>query len=109
MTLTSLVAHPKGRVVGALLGILSATILAMPCASAEEPDRTIIHAAPYGDDEAGDGSADNPYATIQRAQEAAPNTTEDVTVLLREGVYRITEPLEFDKRDSGRNGHEMVY
>lgn len=49
------------------------------------------------------------YATIQRAQEAAPNTTEDVTVLLREGVYRITEPLEFDKRDSGRNGHEMVY
>ena len=68
--------------------------------------------SPMGSDQQ-TGTEDSPYQTLQRAQQAAreaiKTATSDVVVNLAEGVYRLEEPLEFDVRDSGRDGHRVIY
>jgi len=87
--------------------LLVMTLLCANMAGAHE-----FHVSPMGSDQQ-TGTKDSPFRTLQRAQQAAreaiKTATSDVVVSLAEGVYRLENPLEFDLRDSGRDGHRVVY
>lgn len=73
-----------------------------------------IYVAPTGSDGTGNGSAQAPYLTLQAARETARTLiTEDmssnITVVLREGIYKLDQTLELGPNDSGRNGYDVVY
>jgi|GEM_PF-643873 len=64
----------------------------------------------------GDGSRDNPFDTIAKAQAAArealltPQSIDrDVVVKIGAGTYQLHEALTFDARDSGHDGHVVRY
>ena len=62
-----------------------------------------IYVSPKGSDTEGDGSEAHPYATIDRAREAARELTADgdsVTVNVGEGKYFLEEPIVFGPEDS---------
>ena len=75
-------------------------------------DLTVFYVSPDGSD-SGDGSFTSPFATISAARDAVRkingDMSSDITVYLRGGDYRITEAIEFDKRDSATNGHRISY
>ena len=66
--------------------------------------------APSGDD-ANPGTLVKPFATLQRAQQAARKLAgrEAVTVSLREGTYYLPEPLVFIAEDSGTQAAPVEY
>lgn len=66
----------------------------------------LLHVAPGGSDE-GDGSAERPFRTLTRAQQAVRerNGTRDVTVVLADGTYSLAAPLRFTAADGGQGGH----
>ena len=101
-------ATPRSRRV-ALLSVL--VILAAPVPRARAAE---FFVSPGGHD--GDaGTLGSPFATIQRAQQAmralkARGALEEpVTVTLRAGVCRLSEPLVFTPRDSGTSECPVTY
>ena len=69
--------------------------------------------APDGDDR-NTGTAQKPFASIQRAQAAArvriaDGLTSDLVIELRGGRYVLDEPLVFNQLDSGTERHRVVY
>ena len=81
-------------------------------AGAENEGGIAIYVSPDGSD-SGDGSFDSPLLTLSAARDAVRKLNKDmdsdITVYLRGGDYRITEPVVFDTRDSGTNGHTISY
>lgn len=69
--------------------------------------------SPQGDD--GDpGTADRPFRTVARAQEAVRaeitgGLNRNLTVLLRSGRYELAQPLVFEPEDSGTSEHSITY
>jgi hypothetical protein len=80
----------------------------------KEPKRMItFHVRTDGSD-AGDGTQENPFATIARAKQAvrklvAAGLDDDVTVTLAPGRYELAEPLVFTAADSGSDDHAVTY
>jgi Right handed beta helix region len=76
--------------------------------------RREFHVAPWGDDSS-PGTAELPFATLRRAQEAVRTMTAgmdgDLLVSLHGGTHVLTEPLALSDAagDSGRNGHRVIY
>ena len=72
----------------------------------------VFYVSPDGSD-SGDGSAESPFATLEKARDQVRkingSMTGDIIVYLRGGDYRITEPVEFDTRDSGTGGFNVRY
>lgn len=68
--------------------------------------------SPNGND-SNPGNASSPFKTVGRAQQAvrsqASGMSDDLVVYLRGGTYRLGGTLNFDDRDSGQNGHNVVY
>src|ERR1044071_7920580 len=62
--------------------------------------------APTGSD-GNPGTLDEPFATIQRAQQAARQ--KPGSVLLRGGTYYLAEKLVFSAEDSGSKADPVVY
>ncbi len=60
-----------------------------------------------------DGSKDNPFLTIERAQQEvrkiSGNMTGDIIVCITEGTYVLENPLVFDERDSATNDFSVKY
>jgi len=74
---------------------------------------TNYYVAPNGNDNA-HGSLDDPFLTIQRAQEKVreqikDGMSHDVAVFLRGGLYELDAALTFDERDSGRDRCHVQY
>ena len=69
-----------------------------------------LFVAPGGDD-ANPGTYARPFATLQRAQQAARGVRDDepVAVCLREGTYYLPETLVFTSADSGTPAAPVVY
>jgi len=69
-----------------------------------------IAVSPTGDD-AGDGTVDHPFRTLERAQRAVreSNSDRNVIVQLARGVYRIDHPLVFRAPDGGHNEHTVTW
>jgi hypothetical protein len=61
------------------------------------------------------GSESAPFATLERARDQIRDKKLnaqmgcDVTVNVRAGEYQVDSTLELDDRDSGSNGHDVVY
>lgn len=72
-----------------------------------------IYVSPEGKDSALGISEDAPVKTLERAQEIARARSAaangDVAVVLRQGTYFPSKTLRFDERDSGKNGHKIVW
>ncbi|HWL14476.1 MAG TPA: right-handed parallel beta-helix repeat-containing protein [Opitutus sp.] len=90
-----------------LLGLASA-------AAAANPPRFHVAPPPLGDD-AHPGSADAPFATLDRARRAVRAHLEtnelhgDLVVELHDGTYVLGEPVRFEPADSGKGGFDVVY
>ncbi|MEV8637315.1 right-handed parallel beta-helix repeat-containing protein [Streptosporangium sp. NPDC051023] len=69
---------------------------------------TELYVAPFGDDSS-PGTAERPFATLDRARLAAQDLSGDVVVQVRAGTYALTEPLRFAEADAGRDGGRVVY
>jgi hypothetical protein len=71
-----------------------------------------IYVSPNGDDK-NPGTQTQPVQTLQHARDlvraANQNATDDITVWLNGGTYRLSEPLVLDAQDSGNNGHNIIY
>lgn len=65
--------------------------------------------------EFGDGSQQNPFNTIERAQEAVRSVLQsgpqqqDIVVKIGGGTYELGRALTFTSADSGNNGHTVSY
>ncbi len=69
-----------------------------------------LFAAPTGSGTACTLAAPCSLAGAQTAARAlSPTATTDLTVYLRGGTYRLTQPLQLDTSDSGVNGHKVIY
>lgn len=79
---------------------------------AADPETGDVVVSPSGDDGAA-GTEDAPFATLQRAQQAAreriADADRDVVIHLRDGTHTMAEPLRLSARDAGRDGHDVVY
>lgn len=53
------------------------------------------------------GTENFPFATIERAKDEARQKKGPVTVYLRQGTYYLNQPIEFDERDSCRDGEQL--
>lgn len=67
-----------------------------------------------GADDGNPGTPSQPFATLQRAQQAvrakvAAGLTEDVQVVIRAGTYRLSEPLVFGPDDGGSDRFKVTY
>jgi hypothetical protein len=86
------------------------------CAAAFIPENqrqiptVTIHVAPVGND-AGDGSEARPFQSLTRAQRAvrSANNNADVIVELADGIYRLSEPLQFRAVDGGQAGTRVMW
>ncbi len=71
-----------------------------------------IYVSAKGNDNA-QGTKEEPFLTIQKAQEkarkCAKNMTDDVTVWIGGGFYELQEPISFTEEDSGQNGFHVTY
>ncbi|MFU8806320.1 MAG: right-handed parallel beta-helix repeat-containing protein, partial [Bradymonadaceae bacterium] len=90
-----------------LFNINSLSILRPP--EAPEGD---FYVSPSGDDD-GLGTLQAPFRTLERARDAVREINDhmdrDLLVYLRGGRYEQAATLTFDSRDSGTNGHEVIY
>lgn len=81
-------------------------------AHALDPAAVELYVSPDGSDD-NSGSADAPLRTLAGARDAVRkingSMSADIIVNLHGGTYRITEPVQFDTRDSGTNGHRIIY
>lgn len=78
--------------------LLAAGILKLPA-------QTNYFVSPNGNDN-GNGSINAPFQTIEKAQEKARQTQEDVTIYLRNGKYRLFKPVIFTPEDN--NGSKFL-
>src|SRR5262249_43598290 len=82
-------------------------------ARAEEP-KADFFVAPVGRDD-NPGTRERPFATLARARDAVRRLKADsgmtagVTVLIRDGTYHLTEPVQFGPDDSGTKANPIVY
>ncbi|MEV4176417.1 right-handed parallel beta-helix repeat-containing protein [Nonomuraea sp. NPDC049709] len=67
-----------------------------------------LFVSPHGDD-AGPGTQESPFATLDRARLAARELSGDVVVHLRAGTHTLTAPLVLTGEDGGRDGHRITY
>ncbi|SEE28605.1 Ig-like domain-containing protein [Ruania alba] len=72
-----------------------------------------VHVATDGDD-AASGTATDPVATLDQARDLVRGSISDgmdgdVSVIVHGGDYYRDEPLELDERDSGRDGHQVLW
>ncbi|MGW5691804.1 fibronectin type III domain-containing protein [Streptomyces asiaticus] len=71
-----------------------------------------VYVAPNGDDRA-PGTRTAPVRTPERARDLVrkrvPHQSVDLTVHLAPGTYRLDRPLVLDPRDSGGNGHRVIW
>ena len=88
-------------------------LIVSPALAAEPSPKGDFFVAPNGSD-ADPGTSEKPFATPARARDAvrekiAAGLQSDVTVLIRGGTYRLTEPLRFGPDDSGTEQHAVTY
>ncbi len=72
-----------------------------------------IYVDPNGNDSTADGSESAPYATIEAARDAARKADKSkydvINVILNDGIYTISKPIEFNASDSGTETCEVKY
>ena len=74
--------------------------------------QVVCYVSPSGSD-SNPGTENAPLKTIGSAQDAVRrlngNMTGDLIVYLRGGTYTLANPVQFNEKDSGTNGHDIIY
>jgi hypothetical protein len=93
----------------AVLGLAAVAVVPTALAATQ----TTFFVSPSGDDANAGTSSASPVRTLARAQALVrsvnQNMTGDVKVQLAGGTYRLGAPLALDARDSGSNGHNVIW
>ncbi len=101
--------------------LVVAVLLLQPSLAQGDEEGRRLYVSPAGDDawtgaraEPRADQTDGPLATVQRAQQLVRKWNADgppapITVLLREGTYRLSEPLVFTPADSGTEACPVSY
>lgn len=104
-----------GAAVLAISLLLTGTPLYLPAAQQQTVSAETIaelYVSPDGND-TNPGTLTQPFRTLTAARDAVrkinQNMQGDIVVYLREGTYRVTEPVAFDLRDSATNGYSIRY
>jgi hypothetical protein len=103
-----------GRLLAAFLAITTgiAVYIAAPAGATPNSGAQDVWVAPNGSD-AAPGTASHPVRTLQHARDLvrsrAAHLTSDLTVHLAPGTFRLNQPLALDARDSGGNGHRIIW
>ncbi|MED7948779.1 right-handed parallel beta-helix repeat-containing protein [Streptomyces sp. BE20] len=93
--------------IGLLVGSLISTGMTVSAVAAGTTD---FYASPTGSGTTCSSSTPCALTTARdKARAVAGSMSGDIRVLLRGGVYTLSEPLTLDVRDSGTNGHQVVY
>jgi hypothetical protein len=103
---------PRGAL---LLAAACALVVAasVPAAGASTVMRLSFWVSPNGSDRA-TGARSAPFRTLVRARDAARNARRvhpraQISVYLLGGIYRVSQPLVLDARDSGRPGNDVAW
>lgn len=74
--------------------------------------QTAYYVSPSGDD-ANSGSEAKPFKSLAAVRDAVraanANMTQDILVYLRAGTYHLDQTFRLEAKDSGTNGHNVVY
>lgn len=80
--------------------------------STEAANQATFYVAPGGSD-SNKGTEDAPFKTITAAQKAVRaingSMTGDISVILREGTYQLSNTVNFTEEDGGKDGHYVRY
>ncbi len=100
-----------GVVAAALVTVAAIQFNAQPAGAV---DCNNFWVAPDGNDSA-KGTEKEPWKAVTRARDEIRNKQLnqrmncDITVNLKAGEYPVTSTIDFDQRDSGENGHRVIY
>ncbi|WP_329001817.1 right-handed parallel beta-helix repeat-containing protein [Kribbella sp. NBC_00709] len=100
-----------GVVAAALVTVAAINLDAQPAGAAKCDNFWV---APTGND-AAKGTEKSPWKTVTRARDEIRNKhlndrmNCDITVNLKAGDYPVSSTIDLDQRDSGKNGHRVVY
>ena len=98
--------------VGVAAAVASAVALTAAPAGASGSHGSDVYVSAAGNDRQ-PGTSLLPVRTLQRAQalvrERTSHATGDITVHLAPGVFDLSQPLQLDARDSGVNGHRVIW
>ena len=90
-------------------GLLLALLLVLPTELLAAPS---FYVSPEGDD-ANPGTKEKPVRSLERARDLVrsvnQDASDDITVYLAGGVFRLTQPLTLEARDSGPPSHKVIY
>ncbi len=119
-SLVALSVHGFARFRALLMVPLSIAILCgftSGCSSGGAVGTSVSHTefwvSPNGDDDS-PGTRSAPFLTLERARDAVRALDEtqrggDIVITIKGGNHRLTRTLALDWRDSGRDGHRVVY
>ncbi|MFI8075553.1 RICIN domain-containing protein [Streptomyces sp. NPDC086033] len=98
----------------ALLAFLAGSLPTAGAAFAVPSERQASAAELYvapGAPAGGNGTVEQPFATIDQAQQPAHRLSADADVVVRlaGGTYRLSKPLTFGSGDGGQNRHTITY
>ena len=81
-------------------------------ASPGRSQQTAYYVSPGGND-SNAGTEAQPFKTLTKARDTVRTVNrsmaQDIVVYLRGGTYAVDQSLLFDERDSGTNGHNIIY
>ena len=92
--------------------LLLITFLSCTCKSLANDTKADFYISPDGDDSE-NGSIDTPFASLARARDAVRELSkaskDDITVLLRGGMYEVPQTVVFGLEDSGNETRSITY
>ncbi|HEX9505845.1 MAG TPA: carbohydrate-binding protein, partial [Acidimicrobiia bacterium] len=103
-----------GALLGAIMALAAgstALVFALPAAASASASSRSFWVSPNGRSSA-TGTRGDPFATLQQARDAVRAVSHvrgDIVVNIENGTYRLSRPLSFTSRDSGRGGRDVVY
>lgn len=94
------------------LNLTSIFILILCAFQMQGQTENTFYVSPEGTD-TNPGTIEAPFLSISRAQEEVQKFNRkargDIQVFLREGTYRLNEPLVFNQLDGGSKDHKVIY
>ncbi|UXX92253.1 hypothetical protein N7U49_07585 [Streptomyces sp. AD2-2] len=94
------------------LAATAALLNAVPAQAASPSPDLYVYVSPTGRD-AGSGTAAHPFKTLDHARDYVRDVKEkakgDIHVRLMSGTYQLSRTFALTSRDSGRDGHRIVY
>lgn len=98
------------KVTAASVLAVPAVAIGLPPPPASADTALTVYASPDGEGSScSSGSPCSIEGAQVRVRGLAPDMDRDISVVLADGTYRLREPLSFDERDSGHNGHTITW